>query len=72
MHKGGEILAVRLLSGPWLDSFLVGAQENKEPASPEDLARNLQLFVLLRSGIIAERSESNNTGKALSAPVNLL
>jgi hypothetical protein len=40
-------------------------KENKEPASPRDLAQNVQLFVLLRSGIIAQRSESNNTGKSL-------
>jgi hypothetical protein len=61
-----------VLRGPWLDSFLFGAKENKEPASPEDLARNLQLFVLLRIGMIAEGSERSNTGKALSAPVILL
>jgi len=49
--------------------FLSGLarKENKEPASPQDLARKLQLFVLLRSGIIAQSSESNNTGKSLSA-----
>jgi hypothetical protein len=47
-------------------------KENKEPASPHDLAQNLQLFVLLRSGIIADSSESNNTGNALGALGNLL
>jgi len=54
--------------------FLSGLarKENKEPASPQDLARNLQLFVLLRTGIIAKRSESNNTGNALSSLGNLL
>jgi hypothetical protein len=40
-------------------------KENKEPASPQDLAQNLQLFVLLRGGIIAQGSESNNTGNVL-------
>jgi len=40
-------------------------EENKEPASPQDLAQNLQLFVLLRSGIVAQGSESNNTGNVL-------
>jgi hypothetical protein len=54
--------------------FLSGLarKENKEPASPQDLARNLQLFVLLRTGIIAKRSESHNTGNALSSLGNLL
>jgi hypothetical protein len=54
--------------------FLSGLarEENKEPASPQDLARNLQLFVLLRTGIIGDCSECNNTGKALSSQVNLL
>jgi hypothetical protein len=54
--------------------FLSGLarKENKEPASPQDLAQNLQLFVLLRTGIIAKRSESNNTGNALSSLGNLL
>jgi len=54
--------------------FLSGLarKENKEPASPQNLAQDLQLFVLLRSGIIAERSESNNTGKVLSTLGNLL
>jgi hypothetical protein len=54
--------------------FLSGLarEENKEPASPQDLARNLQLFVLLRTGIIADRSEFNNTGKVLSFRVDLL
>jgi hypothetical protein len=47
-------------------------KENKEPASPQDLAQNLRLFVLLRSGIIARSSGSNNTGKALSTLGNLL
>jgi hypothetical protein len=47
-------------------------KENKEPASPQDLAQNLRLFVLLRSGIIAESSGSNNTDKALSTLGNLL
>jgi len=37
-------------------------KENKEPASPRNLALALQLFVLLRSGIIAESCDSNNTG----------
>jgi hypothetical protein len=48
--------------------FLSGLarKENKEPASPHYLAQNLQLFVLLRSGIIARSCESNNTGNALS------
>jgi hypothetical protein len=47
--------------------FLSGLarKENKEPASPQDLAQNLQLFVLLRSGIIAQSSESNNTSNVL-------
>jgi hypothetical protein len=54
--------------------FLSGLarKENKEPASPQHLAQNLQLFVLLRSGIIAQSRESNNTGKALSTVGNLL
>jgi hypothetical protein len=54
--------------------FLSGLarKENKEPASPQDLAQNLQLFVLLRTGIIAKRSESHNTGNALSSLGNLL
>jgi hypothetical protein len=54
--------------------FLSGLarKENREPASPEDLAQALQLFVLLRSGIIAERGESNNTGNALGTLGNLL
>jgi hypothetical protein len=47
-------------------------KENKEPASPQDLARNLQLFVLLRGGIIARSSQSNNTGNSLRALVILL
>jgi hypothetical protein len=47
--------------------FLSGLarKENKEPASTQDLAQNLQLFGLLRSGIIARSCESNNTGNAL-------
>ncbi|MGB7753648.1 MAG: hypothetical protein WCF88_19000 [Candidatus Acidiferrales bacterium] len=54
--------------------FLSGLarKENKEPASPQYLAQNLQLFVLLRSGIIAQSSESNNTGNALSTLGDLL
>jgi hypothetical protein len=54
--------------------FLSGLarEENKEPTSPQDLARNLQLFVLLRSGIIADRRQINNTGDALSLQVDLL
>jgi hypothetical protein len=47
--------------------FLSGLarKENREPASPLYLAQNLQLFVLLRSGIIAQSSESTNTGNVL-------
>jgi hypothetical protein len=54
--------------------FLSGLarKENKESASPQYLARNLQLFVLLRSGIIAESCECNNTGNALGILGNLL
>jgi hypothetical protein len=54
--------------------FLSGLarKENKEPASPPDLAQNLQLFVPLRSGIIARCSEPNNTGNALRTLGNLL
>jgi hypothetical protein len=54
--------------------FLSGLarKENKEPASPQDLAQNLQLFVLLRSGMIIQSSESNNTGNALRILGNLL
>jgi hypothetical protein len=40
-------------------------KENKEPASPQYLAQNLQLFALLRSGRIAESSKSSNTGNSL-------
>jgi hypothetical protein len=40
-------------------------KENKEPASPQNLAQGLQLFVLLRSGIITPNRESNNTGNSL-------
>jgi hypothetical protein len=54
--------------------FLSGLarKENKEPASPQYLAQNLQLFVLLRSGIIARSSEWNNTGNVLGTLGNLL
>jgi hypothetical protein len=54
--------------------FLSGLarEENKEPASPRDLARNLQLFVLLRTAIIAVRSQFDNTGWALSFQAVLL
>jgi hypothetical protein len=54
--------------------FLSGLarKENREPASPEDLAQALQLFVLLRSGIIAQRSDCDNTGNALGTLGNLL
>jgi hypothetical protein len=54
--------------------FLSGLarKENKEPANPQYLAQNLQLFVLLRSGIIARSSESNNTGNVLGTVGNLL
>jgi hypothetical protein len=41
-------------------------EENKKPASPEDLARNVQLFILFRTGIIRDCTPFNNTGKALS------
>jgi hypothetical protein len=47
-------------------------EENKEPASPRYLARDLRLFVLLRTRIIPDRIEFNNTGKALSFRVKLL
>jgi hypothetical protein len=47
-------------------------EENKKPASPQNLARNLQLFVLFRTGIIADCTQFNNTGKALSASAELL
>jgi hypothetical protein len=47
--------------------FLSGLarKENEEPAGPHRLAQNLQLFVLLRSGRIAQSSESNHTGNVL-------
>jgi hypothetical protein len=51
---------------------VLARKENKEPASPQYLAQNLQLFVLLRSRIIARSSESNNTGNALGTFGNLL
>jgi hypothetical protein len=45
---------------------------NREPANPPYLAQNLQLFVPLRSGIIADCGESKNTGNALGTFGNLL
>jgi hypothetical protein len=52
--------------------FLSGweRKENNEPASPQYLAQNLQLFVLRR--IIAERSGLNNTGNVLGTLGDLL
>src|ERR1700691_3000659 len=51
---------------------VLAREENKKPASPEDLARNLQLFILFRTGIIADCAQLNNTGKALSSYAELL
>jgi hypothetical protein len=51
---------------------VLAREENKKPASPEDLARNLQLFILFRTGIIADGTQFNNTGKALSSQAELL
>jgi hypothetical protein len=47
-------------------------EENKKPPSPENLARNVQLFILFRTGIIRDCTPSNNTGKALSSWAELL
>jgi hypothetical protein len=46
--------------------------EIKKPASPADPERNLQLFILFRSGIIADCTQFNNTGKALTSEAELL
>jgi len=52
--------------------FVLAREENKKPASPEDLARNVQLFILFRTGIIGDSTPCNNTGKALRAQAKLL
>jgi hypothetical protein len=46
---------------------VLAREENKKPPSPEDLARNVQLFILFRTGIIRDCTPIDNTGKALSS-----